>query len=317
MIQSKALYNRAQYEIPLQSFTLKETSELIGNKPQRIIMDAYLTIGGIPEYLKRIKKHSSLFLGICTESFQRGAFFATEHERIFISSLAHNPHYQKIIAYLSHKKFATREEIAKHLKTTLGGGLSDLLHDLASCGFLQEYTPYQLGAKSRLKRYCIQDAYLQFFFKFIEPHLDTIAQGRFNANPVEPVQHHAYSQWLRYSFERYCRAQHHLIATKLGFGGIRYHSGAFFNRETIKEKAGYQIDLLFERADHTITLCEIKYLNKPADKHVIQEFETKIDRFPLPSKHSIQKVLISAEGADQNLINTGYFDAILTLDDFF
>ena len=72
VVHSKALYNRSMYEINLGEFSLDEVKEFLGNRSNREIMDAYLTVGGIPEYLKRIKRHSSLQIGICDQSFQKG-----------------------------------------------------------------------------------------------------------------------------------------------------------------------------------------------------------------------------------------------------
>jgi hypothetical protein len=125
-------------------------------------------------------------------------------------------------------------------------------------------------------------------------------------------------KWLGFSFERYCQSQHKRIATCLGFSGVTYEFGPFFNREVEAEKPGFQIDLVFERQDRVITLCEIKYLKKPADKSVIRDFEQKLDLFKKACKKSsytIQKILISAEGAEDSVIHSGYFDRILKLED--
>ena len=80
-------------------------------------MDAYLTIGGIPEYLKRIKKHSSIHIGICEESFKKKtATSAMKKTRTLISSFAIHVHYEEIINYLSQVKFASKQDIEKHLR---------------------------------------------------------------------------------------------------------------------------------------------------------------------------------------------------------
>ena len=85
------------------------------------------------------------------------------------------------------------------------------------------------------------------------------------------------SKWLGYAFERMCRRRHRNIAKQLGFGAVRYKSGAFFSRKTDKQNAGYQFDLAFERDDKVLTLCEAKYLQGKVKSHVTEEFETKLD----------------------------------------
>jgi len=317
VIHSKALYNRSIYEINLREFSLKETQELLGDRSYREIMDAYLTVGGIPEYLKRVKKHSSIQIGICNESFKKNSYFLNEKNRIFISSFASNVHYEKIIDYLSHVKFASKKEIEKHLKTKGGGNLTKILEDLEMCGFIERYIPFQVGNKSNLVRYCIADSYLRFYFKFVSSLLDRIEQGDFNHNPLHALNKESYQKWLGFSFERFCRRNSQVIAAIIGFSAVRYKSGAFFNRTTVEEQSGYQIDLIFDRADHVLTICEIKYTLGKTGVEVIDEFEKKLRLMPDLENKTIEKVLITATGATDALQKLAYFDRIIDLDDIF
>ncbi len=314
VLHSKALYNRSLHEFHLREFSIAETALFLKNRTIREIMNAYLTIGGIPEYLRVIAKESSLFLGICKNSFKSESYFSHEYQRIFISSMSGSQYYQKTIEYLSKRRFASRNEIAKHLKSSQGGSLTELLQDLTLCGFIQQYTPYQAGEASMLVRYCISDNYLQFFYKFIKPKLREIRQGTFNTNPSELLKTDTYQKWLGYAFERYCRKNHKWIAELLGFGAVSYMAGPFFNRNTQTNDPGFQIDLVFDRADNVITICEIKYLQSSVDTTIIQEFEQKLRYFPNEKKKTIHKVLISAEGAAEALVNRAYFDRIITLE---
>lgn len=317
VIQSKALHNRSQYEIPLKELNVIEAKGMLTSYSQDEVLDAYLTIGGIPEYLKRLNTRQSIYLSLCKESFVPGAFFASEYERIFTSSLATNKHYRQIIAYLSQCRFATRNEIISHLKLPSGGSLTSELLDLQVCGFIDAYTPYHLSDKSHLVRYCIVDAYMQFYFRFIEPNKKKIEQGDFQFNPLVALNMSAYQQWLGYAFERFCRKSHRQIAALLGFHGVKYRSGSYFSRKTEEEERGFQIDLLFDRDDKVMTICEVKYAQTPISTKVIDEFEKKLQLLPNINKKSIQKVLISNRGPDMSLQRRAYFDALIQADDFF
>ncbi|MCE5292996.1 MAG: ATP-binding protein [Chlamydiales bacterium] len=317
VVHSKALYNRSMYEINLTEFSLGETQQFLANRAQREVMDAYLTVGGIPEYLKRIKKHSSIQIGICEESFKKNSYFSTEKNRIFISSFASNVHYEEIIDYLSQVKFASKKEIEEKLHTKGGGTLTAVLKDLELCGFIERYQPYQADSNSNMVRYCIADSYLRFYFKFIAPLSDRIQLGDYNLNPVHALNKESYQKWLGLSFERFCRKNSQMIATIIGFSAVRYKSGAFFNRTTIKEESGYQIDLIFDRADYVLTICEIKYTQSKVGIEVIDEVEKKLRLMPDPKGKTIEKVLISASGATDALLARSYFDRIITLEDIF
>lgn len=317
VVKSKALYNRSQHEIPLGEFSLAETKKFLRRKRSpREIMDAYLSVGGIPEYLNRISSASSLFLGLCQQSFIKGGFFVHECDRIFVSSLADHKNYRDIVNFLSQKKQATRNEIANHLKTESGGTLTQQLADLELCGFIEKYVPFFVGENSLLARYCLSDAYLQFYFKFIKPVQKNIEAGVYNMEPSMAIKADTYHKWLGFAFERFCRRQHHTIAKKLGFGAVNYRSGAFYNRKTEQKDRGFQIDLIFDRDDRVFTICEIKYTQAKTGISVIDDFEKKLAMLPNPQEHTIHKVLISATGSDDSLEKRHYFDDIITLDDF-
>lgn len=317
VIHSKSLYNRSQHELHLKEFTLQETAEYLRSKSQRETMDAYLTVGGIPEYLKWCKTSSSIFTSLCHNAFLPDSFFSTEYERIFVSSLAENKHYKIIIEFLALKRFATRSEILKHLKLTSSGTLTDILNDLTLCGFIEKYSPYNLGEESRLCRFCISDHYLQFYYKFIKPIAHNIQSKSYVENPVSAIKLDTYQKWLGFSFERFCRKKHHLIAKILGFQGVNYHAGAYFTRGSQNADPGFQFDLVLDRDDKVITLCEMRYTQSPVGVSVIEEFERKLELFENKKNKTLQKVLVTIEGASQSLKNRHYFDHVITLDDLF
>ncbi len=316
VVKSRALYNRSQYEIPLRELTIIEAKKMLPQHSDREVMDAYLTVGGMPEYLLRFGSKKSVYITLYRESFMSGAFFSKEADRVFTSSMSDSKHYKKIIQYLSRKKFSTRNEILKHLKLKSGGEITDVLHDLEVCGFIDKYTPFNLASTSTLARYCITDSYLQFYFKFIQPIEKDIANGDYDQYPDQVLKMVTYQQWLGYAFERFCRKYHRIIASMLGFRSVQYKSGAYFKRGIIEENSGFQIDLLFDREDKVITICEIRYSQSKISVKVIDEFEKKLENFPNPKHKTIERVLITINGADESLKRRAYFDVVLTLEDF-
>lgn len=315
VLHSKALYNRSMHSLPLKPFALVETQGFLAGKSRHEVMDAYLLVGGIPEYLKYLKTHSSVLTSLCENTFVPGGFFLDECEKIFISSMAEKKHYRQIIEFLAKRKFASRKELLTHLKIQSSGTLSDVLTDLAQCGFIEKYTPYSSHTNSLISRYCIRDNYLQFYYKFINPNVMQIQHGDFVADPTSAINMSRLQIWLAFAFERFCRAQHRLIAKYLGFSAVNYQCGAYFKRGIDTSNPGFQIDLLFDRDDKVITVCEIRYTKAPVSKKVIKEMQDKLEL--LDTKKSIHKVLISSAGADEALLREHYFDATLDLACFF
>lgn len=174
-----------------------------------------------------------------------------------------------------------------------------------------------LGEDSHLSRFSISDNYLQFYYKFIKPIYSDIQRRSYIENPLLAIKSDVYQKWLGYAFERFCRNQHLLIAKIMGFHGINYSSGAFFNRKGSELEKGFQFDLVFDRDDKVITLCEMKYAQAKIGVGVIEEFERKLGLFPNKKKKTLQKVLITTEGVSNSLQSRHYFDRVITLDDLF
>lgn len=313
VIKSKALYGRSQHQLHVKPFSLDECRAYFGpDFSDSAVMDAYLSVGGIPEYLAYLRRSKSPYIELCREAFTANGYFFNECERIFVSSLANNPHYRQVLELLANSRFLTRSEIANHLNIEAGGTLSALLSELEASGFINHYVPYNKTPSSKLVRYEIADQYLQFYYRFVAPQYKKISSGMFQDNPTKALNLTDYQQWLGYSFERWCRAHHHALAKRLGFSAVNYEVGPFFSRAT---PGNFQIDLIFRRADRVITIAEIKYSRTPTPKSVVQEFERKMTLFDVPPRHSIERVLISISGCDQSVIDAGYFDDILTLKD--
>lgn len=321
VVRSKALYSRSLHEIPLKPFSLAETAEYLGlERHSPLLLDCYLTVGGIPEYLNYLKADNSPLVALCKESFIPGGYFTGEYERIFVSSLGDKAEYRSVVSFLAEVQSATRAEIAQALGVTAGGNFSKLLEELERSDFIESYQRFDQkrgSGATRLKRFAIKDNFLQYHARFIGPLLPQINNGKFTNNPSSALPLSAFRQWLGYAFERYMRANEHLIAKTLGFEGISYQSGPFFERGETSKAGGLQIDLLFDRKDGIFTVCEAKYRAERVGVSVIDEVERKIERFPNKKNRPIQRILIAPQGVTQELADRLYFDSIIGIEPFF
>lgn len=300
VLMSKALHNRSQYELLLKPMHFSEAKHLL--PAEHDAFSAYLLLGGIPEYLKRIKK--SWLMSFYKEAFKENGFFIDEFQRIIVSSLSTNAHYKKILIFLAKNGYADRSTIATHLKIKAGGSLSDLLDDLEHSGFIRSYIPIDKKVGSILKRYKISDFFLKTYFKFIYPEYRNIKQGVYSPPSLDQIQAH-----LGYAFEEYCYQNHTAIAALLGFSAVKYQVGSYFFRGD----SNFQLDLIFIRADGVHSICEIKYNNTITSKG-IANFNRAIDIYK--EKHpniDIEKVLIY-RGTDKKSKITD-FDKIITAEE--
>jgi hypothetical protein len=205
----------------------------------------------------------------------------------------------------------------KTLKIKSGGSLTEVLDDLELCGFIEKYKPFHMNSGRGVFRYCITDPYLNFYGRFIKPVIQDINSGQFNENPTIAINHQSFQIWMGYAFERMIRSKRHLIAKILGFVGLPYKSGVYYNRNIIKENQGFQIDLIFEHSKYVYTICEIKYYEGLVGTEIVQEFEQKLKKFVNNKKHTIKKVLITNNGITDELFKRAYFDHVITIDNLF
>ncbi|MBW2734204.1 MAG: ATP-binding protein [Deltaproteobacteria bacterium] len=320
VVRSKSLYSRSLHELPLKPFSLTEATQFLAKHDPLDVLQIYLSVGGIPEYLHYFRTEKSVPLALSRESFLPGGYFTSEYDRIFVSALGDKPEYKKVINFLAMARFASRQEISRALGVESGGGLTDILENLEQSDLIESYWRFGASPSSKLKRYAIKDYYLQFYGRFIYPMLEAIKDGAFVDQPTKPLNLATFQQWLGYSLERFVRHHQYQLASHLGFSAVDYKAGPFFRRSDLNDGRGYQVDLVFDRADRVLTICEIKHTRAAVGTAVIDDVEQKIERMLSSSrslsKRTIQRVLVAPNGATDAVRNRMYFDAVVGLEAF-
>ena len=316
-IADKALYGRSINLFHIKPFNLHETSQYL-NCGFLEALHAQLTVGGVSEYLNQLKKYSSLHEGLLQESFVEDGFFVEEIERIFISNIRAHSAYRGIVEKLSEKSPLDRGKLAKTLGESPGGTFTKILQDLEICGFIDKYTPLHLEANSKLVRYAACDPYAKFFFRFIKPKLRAIRSGQYNENPQMALNQIKYQTALGLNFENWCRTNYLFFAKYLGFEKIEFRSGSFFNKQTDIISPGFQIDLMFIRADSRIIISEIKYGSSLVDTSVVNSLYKKIELFkkaiPKYRNYTIETLLITPEESEQSRALEDKLDHVVAIE---
>jgi hypothetical protein len=315
VIMSKALYGRSMHQLSLKPFSISEICNFLGSKSKIVGLDTELLVGGSPAYIQRLAQESSIYLGFCKNACSQDSYFLGEIDKIFLSTLAKNHFYRKIINFLALERFASRKEIFKKLKITSGGTNSLLLEDLELSTLINSYSTLGSKENSKLTRYEISDSYLQTYYRFLKPQLKEIIQGKFEKSAEKLLPLDRLAKMFGYGFERWCRKNAHKIAEILGFSDVPYDFGPFYNRSTQKTSTGYQLDLVFKRADKTFTICEVKYLNKRLGLDVAREFNKKLELFSAPKNFRVQKILITVNDYHKDLATYPNFDRVLRFEE--
>ncbi len=311
------LYNRITKRIYLQPFTLSETETYLKDKSLKFtryqIIQLYMTLGGIPHYLKEVKRGKSAIQNINDICFSRNGLLRDEFLRLYPSLFPNADKHFKVIRALAEKRDGlTRQEIIKQTKLKDGGGLTTVLDELTHSGFI---TPYRAFQKKKGKIYRLTDEYSLFYLKFIE---NKELEGEDIWQHLSQTQ--AYKTWTGYAFENICLKHIPQIKKALGISGIYSLSSSFYRKGTASEK-GVQIDLLIDRKDDVINLFEIKFYNKKftINKTYAETLRRKMWRFEEITKTNKQLtwVFISTYGVQQNEYSLEMIHKSLTLGDLF
>jgi len=251
-------------------------------------------MGGIPHYLEKIKTGESVSQSLDRLCFQKDGFLRTEFDNVFASLFEQHDNHEAIIRVLAKvRKGMTRTEILTKSKIKSGGTLSKTLEELEESGFIEKYFPYQ-GKKDSVYR--IIDEYSLFYIKFIE-------KSRPSDNHVwmKLAGQQSYKIWSGFSFETICIKHVSQIKEGLKISGINSNSGSWVEKKSLNNA---QIDLLIDRDDNVINLCEMKFYNSEftIDKKYAFEIAKKVDAFVLSTKtrKSIFVTFLTTHGLKKN-----------------
>ena len=312
VVRSSALYGRTDLEIHLKEFQLGEAGQLLSDKGLDEVLEACLYFGGVPKYLELVRDYPSVRRAVEELAFREHGYFVEEYDRIFTSHFGRNPDFRKLVTALAAcPQGLFRGELAQQAGVAAGGLLSEHLADLEAAGFVSSVVPLDKPANSRLIKYYLSDPYLRFYFAFIQPNLKKIREGMQPDLFVRLTQSGRFHAWRGQAFEQLCRAHARRMAEILGFAGIDFVCGPYF-RARSRDTSGLQIDLLFQRADNVLTLCEMKCSLSPIGLGVVQEVERKVAllQHAFPAK-TIQRVLVVHGEPSRDLIRAGYFYRII------
>ncbi|MBK6628632.1 MAG: AAA family ATPase [Flavobacteriales bacterium] len=309
------LHNRLTRRIRLAPFNLCETEQLLRHNKVLFtrydILQLYMVLGGVPYYLHMVKRGESVAQAIDRLCFDRQGFLRGEFNNVFASLFDNAGNHEAIVRALSLvRKGLTRNAILKKSKVPSGGTLSNTLMELEESGFIEHYAPYD-AKKDPLYR--ITDEYTQFYLRYIEPSTPS-KRGVWSKLSGTP----GFKAWAGFSFETICMKHVEGIKEGLRIGGVRSVEGSWIGKG---DESGAQIDLLIDRDDNVINLCEMKFAGGSftIDRKYANELMTKAGAFRTATRtrKSIFITFITTHGLAHNAYSRQLVQNELTMDALF
>lgn len=310
------LHNRITHEMHLHPFNLHETELMLHSRnvlwDRLSIMQIYMALGGIPYYLEMLQPTDSVASALDRLFFGNDAMMSDEYDRLFKSLFKDPTPYMDILRVLARaKQGITRDEILTQTKMTDNGHFSEYMMNLVKCDFIRYYYVKSKKIKKNDGLYQLTDMFVIFYNTFVTQPVTDEHYWSMHINTPQ------INNWNGLSFERVCMLHIPQIKQALGIDriGVEYYS---WRSKNSTEKA--QIDLLLERADRIINLCEIKYsikeytIDKDEDLKLRNRQGTFIEE--TGTRYAVIPILISTFGMKTNMYSGGIYQQI-TMDDLF
>lgn len=310
------LYGRLTGEMKLSPFSLRECGEFFESRNIKMsrynVIQAYMILGGIPFYMNYFNPSLSLAQNVDALFFDRRAKLGDEFERLFNSVFDNAEGCMKIIRTLGKRHAGyTREEIATMTKMSPNGDFSKMLKALIGSDFIIKYVPF--GMSKRDAYYKLSDCFCWFWLHFKEAR---------NITDTDYWQHHLreseVSAWRGIAFEEVCLQHITQIKIALQIAGVTSEESSLIVKGDAGTE-GMQIDMLIDRADDVVNVCEMKYSKEPfvVTNSYAEKLRKRISALEaLRSDKTYLLTLVCANNVERNE-HSDVFTSVITADDLF
>ncbi len=317
--QKGGLHNRVTRKIKLSQFSLHETELFLRRKNiawnRHQIAECYMILGGTPYYLELLRKGMSLAQNIDGLFFRKDAELSGEYSILLKSLFGNTQMHRRIIELLAKQSQGmTRREICGKLKLADGGGVTEALENLENCDFIRAYASF--GKKERDSLFQLTDMFILFYLKFVRN-----SGGKDEAFWTHSTDEPSRRAWTGYAFEQLCLNHIPQIKESLGISGVLSNVCSWYQKaDKDKGVKGGQIDMLIERRDQVVNVCEVKFSLNPyvISGKYFREMIERMESFRLATntKSALHLTMISASGIAANEYSESVQN-VITLDELF
>lgn len=318
------LYNRVTRKLRLLPFSLKESELYLKSRhielDRKQITDLYMAFGGIPKYLSYVKRGHSVAQIISTSCFSDKGSLYEEFSALYSSLFENSEKHIAIVEALSEVHTGlTKNELLKRTALYSGGTSSKTIQELIDAGFIMYIPPF--GEKKVDGKYRLCDEYSLFYLFWIKKNIRTNLESGNGEFWMKKQGTAEWYNWSGYAFESLCLKHITSIKKNLGISGVETIASGWWTPLKNKEEQGAQIDLVIDREDKCINLCEIKYSDSEflITKSYVTNLKNKksIFREKTKTKKALFTTFITPYGVKKNPYAVEYVDKELTLDDLF
>ena len=313
------LFNRHTCRLFLKPFKLFEVEEFLKKKrikwSQYDITRCYMIMGGIPYYLSLLDSRLSLAQNIDNLFFRNDGELWDEFDHLYKTLFSNSDVYIRVVEALNKKKSGlTRNEIIRETGLPTNGHLSKVLKNLILSGFVRAYEQYNKKKKDTV--YQLADYYTAFYLRFIKNHHGKDEHFWSNSGENSSIK-----AWEGLTFEQVCKDHVPQIKRKLGISGVLTEVSTWSVKSDDEiRQTGTQIDMLIDRKDLVVDICEIKFSVKEYEitKDYDLKLRNKLGTFSEVTncRKTVQLIMITTYGVKQNMYSSVFTNQVILQDLF-
>jgi hypothetical protein len=319
------LHGRVTRKMRLLPFTLVETEKYLRSRhiefDRKQVIDLYLAMGGVPKYLSYVTRGKSAAQIINDECFSIHGRLYDEFNNLYRSLFENSENHVAIVKALSKAiEGLTKDELLDKAKLASGGSSSKVIDELVDAGFLIYVSSFNKKKAGGIYR--LVDEYSLFYLTWIAENskigLESVDAEFWTKKYGTPK----WNAWSGCAFESLCLKHIQNIKKALGISGIStIESGWRYVAPKGTSSQGAQIDLVIDRADRCINLCEMKYSDSEfvVDKSYAEKLQNKkrVFREQTETTKTLFTTLVTTYGVKKNAQCLSVVDGQLTMDDLF
>ena len=308
-------YNRVTRKMHLMPFSLLECEKLFSMNGMVVsrqqVLESYMVFGGIPYYLNAFDRRLSPGQNIEELCFKQTGQLYYEHEELLRSLFRNYEKHAAVLNALARTKCGTtRAELAKIKEIGDGEPLTKVLSELEQCDFIRKYKTHETQKNGCLYQVC--DPFTLFALRHMKDRplsswLSYIGTG-------------SYYAWCGNAFELVSLLHVPQIKNTLGVRSVVSLEYAFNSPRLADGTGGARIDLVIDRSDGIINLCETKYTKDPfvIDAAVSKNLFHKLEVFRTQTKteKALHLTMVCSKGLIRNAY-AGDIQQVITVDDLF
>ena len=309
------LHNRVTKQLRIEPFSLGQCEAFYKSNGIELnrnqITELYMIFGGIPYYMNYVEKGKSPEQIIDMMFFEKNAPLKNEFENLYVALFKNPNHHLRIIESLCKIGGGmTQKELWDDIDKSPGGSIVKVLNELEQCDFVRSYRDFT--KRKNGKYYQVIDFFTIFYLKHIKNHIgQDIRYWQSRNNSGER------SAWNGFAFERVCAAHISQIKQKLGISGVITEISAWRSKCS---SPSVQIDLIINRNDGIINLCEMKYTGKPFHINAALDCELMLKRETFREETATKKAIHTTMVTSSGLAPGSYMGTVqaqILLDDLF